>query len=104
MEKTKIFKSFSESTKAVTLTICFVLLFAVTATPLSAQLTPARDLTGTWQSSVSGIYYSMDPSDSSTKMNDITATFKMEITQQGKPNRHHFEFKHYKLPYRQRLL
>jgi hypothetical protein len=83
MEKAKIFKSFSESTKAITLTICFVLLFAITTTPLSAQLTPARDLTGTWQSSVSGTYYSMDPSDPNTRMNDITATFRMQITQQG---------------------
>ncbi len=83
MEKTRISKSFFESTKAAALAICAVILFSITITPLSAQLSPARDLTGTWQSSVPGTYYDMDPSDSSTRMNDITATFKMEITQQG---------------------
>ena len=58
-------------------------MFATQIPPLSAQLTPARDLTGTWESSVSGTYYDMDPSDSSTRMNDITATFELIITQQG---------------------
>ena len=72
-----------KSAKAATLAICAVILISLTISPLSAQLTAARDLTGTWQSSVSGTYYDMDPSDSSTRMNDITATFKMEITQQG---------------------
>ncbi len=52
-------------------------------TPLHAQLTPARDLTGTWTSRVSGVYYDMDPSDATLRMNDITSTFKMEIIQQG---------------------
>lgn len=83
MEKTKISNSFFKSKKTATLAICFVLLFSIAITPLYAQLTPARDLTGIWQSSVSGTYYSMDPSDSSTRMNDVTATFRMEITQQG---------------------
>ena len=59
------------------------LLFAATITPLYAQLTPARDLTGTWRSGVSGIYYSMDPSDPTLRMDDITATFQTDITQQG---------------------
>ena len=59
------------------------LVFAAMITPLYAQLTPARDLTGTWTSRVSGMYYDMDPSDGATRMDDITATFKMEITQQG---------------------
>ena len=80
--KNMIHKSFFKSTKAAALAICAVILFSITATPLSAQLTPARDLTGTWQSSISGTYYSLDPSDPSTRMNDITATFRMDITQQ----------------------
>ncbi|MGD0451412.1 MAG: zinc-ribbon domain-containing protein [Candidatus Bathyarchaeia archaeon] len=83
MERTRISKLFLKLTKTVALTICFVLLFSIAITPLHAQLTPARDLTGTWQSSVSGTYYDMDPSDPNTKMNDITATFAMDITQQG---------------------
>ncbi len=86
MAKARISKSFFKSAKeaqAVTLAICAVILISLTITPLSAQLTAARDLTGTWQSSVSRTYYDMDPSDSSTKMNDVTATFRMDITQQG---------------------
>ena len=83
MEKIRISTSFLKSAKAATLVICAVILISLTISPLSAQLTSARDLTGTWQSSVSGTYFDMDPSDSSTRMNDITATFKMEITQQG---------------------
>jgi hypothetical protein len=69
--------------KIITPILLVLLLLASQVTPLNAQLTPTRDLTGTWQSSVSGTYYSMDPSDSSTRMNDVTATFRMEITQQG---------------------
>jgi hypothetical protein len=60
-----------------------LLLFAAQITPLYAQLSPARDLTGMWQSSASGMYYDMDPSDSSTRMNVITAKFAMDITQKG---------------------
>ncbi len=66
-----------------TLAICALLLFSIEVTPVFAQLTPARDLTGTWQSAASSMYYDMDPSDSSTRMNDITSTFAMYITQQG---------------------
>jgi hypothetical protein len=86
MVKARISTSFfkpAKEAKAVTLAICAVILISLTITPLSAQLTAARDLTGTWQSSVSGTYYDIDPSDSSTRMNDITATFRMDITQQG---------------------
>ncbi len=83
MEKIRISTSFLKSAKAAALAICAVILFTVTTTPLSAQLTPVRDLTGTWQSSVSGTYYSMDPSDPNTRMNDIKANFRMDITQQG---------------------
>ncbi len=83
MQKNRISKSFFNSTKIATLSICALLLFSIEVTPLFAQLTPARDLSGTWSSSVSGTYYDMDPSDSSARMNDVTATFAMDITQQG---------------------
>jgi hypothetical protein len=69
--------------KFITPILLVVLLSGTFVTPLYAQLTPARDLTGTWTSRVSGMYYSMDPSDGTLRMDDITATFKMEITQQG---------------------
>jgi hypothetical protein len=62
--------------------VLVALLFAGLITPLYA-LTPARDLTGTWRSSVSEVYYDMDPSDGTMRMNDITATYKMDITQTG---------------------
>ena len=83
MQKNGLSNSFLFSTKIATLAICTLLLFSAEVTPLFAQLTPARDLTGTWQSAVSGTYYDMDPSDSSARMNDVTATFAMDITQQG---------------------
>lgn len=69
--------------KIITPILLVILLFAALITPLYAQLTPARDLTGKWKSGVSGTYYSLDPSDSTTRMDDITATFGMDITQQG---------------------
>lgn len=75
-------KSYSVS-KIIIPILLFTLLFAVLITPLRAQLTPARDLTGSWSSGVSGMYYDMDPSDPTARMNDITATFAMDITQQG---------------------
>jgi hypothetical protein len=89
MQKTKIFTLFSKFTakdypyRAILPFLLATLLFAATITPLYAQLTPARDLTGTWRSGVSGMYYSMDPSDPTLRMDDITATFQMDITQQG---------------------
>jgi ribosomal protein L32 len=83
MEKGKVTSRFFSLIKVITLVLCAVMLFSTQIAPLSAQLNPARDLTGTWQSSASGTYYDMDPSDSSTRMNDIIATFTMEITQQG---------------------
>jgi hypothetical protein len=83
MQNGKAIDLFFRLSKTVTLVLCVLLLFATQITPLYAQLSPARDLTGTWQSSVSGMYYDMDPSDSSTRMNDLTATFAMDITQQG---------------------
>ena len=83
MQKGKVTDLFLKRRKAIAVVICVLLLSASQITPLFAQLSPARDLTGTWQSSASGMYYDMDPSDSSTRMNDITATFAMDITQQG---------------------
>ena len=82
VQKGKINLSFS-SFKVITPILLVLLLFAALVTPLYAQLTPARDLTGTWRSGVSGKYYSMDPSDATMRMDDITATFQMDITQQG---------------------
>ena len=76
------FTSKITSFKIITPILLGLLLFAALITPLHA-LTPARDLTGTWKSGVSGTYYSMDPSDSTTRMDDITAKFQMDITQQG---------------------
>ena len=72
----------SSSLIIITPLLLVLLLFAAQITPLYGQLNAARNLTGTWQSSSSGMYYDMDPSDPSTRMNDITATFAMEITQQ----------------------
>jgi hypothetical protein len=89
MLKLKVFSLISKFTvkvasfKFVTPILLAVLMVGVLITPLYAQLSPARDLTGTWRSGVSGTYYSMDPSDSTMRMDDITATFKMDITQQG---------------------
>ena len=83
MQACKISNSFCSSPKIITAFIIFLLVFAAQLTPLNAQLSSARDLTGTWQSSIFGMYYDMDPSDSNTRMNDVTATFSMDITQQG---------------------
>jgi hypothetical protein len=60
-----------------------LLLFAGQITPLYAQLSAARDLSGTWQSSSSGMYYEMDPSGTGVRETDVTATFELDITQQG---------------------
>jgi hypothetical protein len=81
--KRKSYRLILKRHKAIAVVICVLLLSASQITPLFAQLSPDRDLTGTWQSSASGMYYDMDPSDSSTRMNDVTATFAMDITQQG---------------------
>ncbi len=59
-----------------------VLLFAAFVTPLHA-LTPARDLTGTWKNTIFETYYEMDPSDPTTRMNDVKVTYSMVITQSG---------------------
>jgi hypothetical protein len=41
------------------------------------------DLSGNWQSTTNGMYYNLDPTDSSLRMHDVTANFSMEITQKG---------------------
>ncbi|MGA3061445.1 MAG: hypothetical protein ABSD92_13905 [Candidatus Bathyarchaeia archaeon] len=69
--------------KIITPILLFLLLFGALLTPLNAALSPARDLTGTWQSALSEKYYEMDPSDPSTRMNDVTVTYTMIITQSG---------------------
>ncbi len=69
--------------KIITPILLCLLLFAALLTPLNAALSPARDLTGTWQSALSEKYYEMDPSDPSTRMNDVTVTYTMIITQSG---------------------
>ena len=83
MKKVKETNLLLKFNKAITLAVCVLLLCATQITPLSAQLSPARDLTGTWQSSIHGMYYSLDPTDPTLRMNDVTATFSMDITQQG---------------------
>ena len=89
MQKLKVISLFSKFTdnvtpfKIVTPILLAILMVGIFVTPIYAQLSPTRDLTGTWRSGVSGTYYSMDPSDSTMRMDDITATFKMDINQQG---------------------
>ncbi len=83
---TRLFSKFTIKTKlfkTIIPILLVTLLSAAMMTPLYAQLTPARDLTGTWRSGVSSVYYDMDPSDGTMRMNDITATYKMDITQTG---------------------
>ena len=79
----KISKKLLGSAKMLVLAICFVFLCSMTVTPLHASLSPARDLSGRWQSSVSGTYYEMDPSDPATRMDDVTGTFSMDISSAG---------------------
>ncbi len=89
MQKLKVISLFSKFEGKVTPLIIVtpimlvILMVGAFVPPISAQLSPTRDLTGTWRSGVSGTYYSMDPSDSTMRMDDITATFKMDITQKG---------------------
>jgi hypothetical protein len=70
------------SFKIITPILLGVLLFAALITPLHA-ITPARDLTGTWKNTISETYYEMDPSDPTTRMNDVKVTYSMVITQSG---------------------
>ncbi len=69
--------------KVIIPVILVLLLLAAQITPLYAQLNAARNLTGTWQSSSAGMYYEMDPAGTGIRETDVTATFEMDITQQG---------------------
>ncbi len=82
MEKEKV-SLLKKLIKPILVVIFFLLLIASEVTPVFAQLTPARNLTGTWESGTHCMYYSLDPTDPSLRMNDITATFSLDITQQG---------------------
>ena len=79
----KVSKKLLGSAKMLVLAICFVFLCSILVAPLHASLSAARDLSGRWQSSVSSTYYEMDPSDPTTRMDDVTGTFSMDISQQG---------------------
>ncbi len=83
MQKEKVTNLSFSSFKIITPILLVILLSAALITPLYAQLTPARDLTGTWKSALPETYYEMDPSDPSTRMNDVNVTYTMDITQNG---------------------
>ena len=82
MQKGKV-AEFIKKRQAIAVVICVLLFSASQLTPLFAQISPARDLTGTWQSSSAGMYYEMDPAGTGIRESDVTATFEMDITQQG---------------------
>ncbi len=82
MEKNKV-SLLKKPIKSTLVMILFLLLIASEVTPVFSQLTPARNLTGTWDNGARIIYYSLDPTDPTLRMNDITGTFSMDITQQG---------------------
>jgi hypothetical protein len=75
-------KNILNLTRSILPIICILLISASLVMPLSAQLNPARDLTGKWQSSFNSVYYELDPTDPTLPMNDITTRFSMDITQQ----------------------
>jgi hypothetical protein len=77
--RSKIFTPF----KIITPIIITVLLLSALTMPLHAALSPARDLTGTWKNAIPEIYYEMNPSDTTTRMNDVNVTYSMVITQSG---------------------
>ncbi len=68
--------------KIITPIIVGLLLLAVLIAPLDA-LTPARDLTGTWKNAIPEKYYEMDSFDPTMRMNDVSVTYTMIITQSG---------------------
>jgi hypothetical protein len=88
MQKTRAISLFSKFTgkitplKIITPIILFILIFSALITPLHA-LTPARDLTGTWKNSIAEKYYVMDSFDPTMRMNDVSVTYTMIITQSG---------------------
>jgi len=63
--------------------LCVLLLFAGSVVPVAAQISPARDLTGKWQSPFTCVYYELDPSDPNTRMTDVNARFVVNVNQQG---------------------
>ena len=79
----KLHHGFVKSPKIVAFAVCFVILLSLEVAPAHASLSPARDLSGTWQSAAQGMYYEMDPSGTGIRMSDVTATFAMDITQDG---------------------
>jgi hypothetical protein len=83
MQKRRVTQKFVGSAKILALAICFVVLSSLAVTPLYGQLSAARNLSGTWQSSSSGLYYEMDPAGTGIRESDVTATFEMDITQSG---------------------
>ena len=88
MQKTKSSSLSSKFTgkftlfKILTPILLVVLLSAALVTPLYA-LTPARDLTGTWKNAIPEKYYVMDSFDPTMRMNDVSVTYTMIITQSG---------------------
>ena len=83
MQKLKVtsllfrFKKTSTLFKIVTPLILAILLFSALTPPLRASLTPARDLTGTWENSIPEKYYELSSSDSTMRMNDVNVTYTM---------------------------
>jgi hypothetical protein len=83
MQKIKVNQKSLQPAKISALAICFVILLSLAVTPLNAQLNAARNLSGTWQSSSSGMYYEMDAFGTGIRQADVTGTFAMDITQNG---------------------
>jgi len=84
LQKGKIHSSFLKSFKIITPIVIALLLFAsLTPALRAASLSPARDLTDTWTNAIPEKYYEMDPSDPTTRMNDVNVTYNMVITQNG---------------------
>jgi hypothetical protein len=69
--------------KIITPILLVVLLSAALITPSYAALSPARDLTGTWKNAIPEKYYEMDSFDPTIRMNDVSVTYSMIITQNG---------------------
>jgi len=69
--------------KILTPILLVVLLSAALITPSYAALSPARDLTGTWKNAIPEKYYVMDSFDPTMRMNDVSVTYSMIITQSG---------------------
>jgi len=74
---------FSRAAKFLALAVCFIVLSSLAFTPLHASISPARDLSGTWNSSSSGTYYEMDAFGTGIRQADVTGIFSMDVTQDG---------------------